>query len=59
MREDITKRLQAILSKWMKAQHAAQNAAQHAAPPKGAAIEFESATPDEVFDFLDKELGSL
>jgi NADPH:quinone reductase-like Zn-dependent oxidoreductase/malonyl CoA-acyl carrier protein transacylase/acyl carrier protein len=50
-RADITKRLQNILSKWMRAQRAPT--------AKGTAIEFQSATADEVFDFLDKELGSL
>ena len=28
-------------------------------PGAGTAIAFDSATPGEVFDFLDKELGSL
>jgi acyl carrier protein len=50
MCEDITRRLQFIMSKWMKAQREEK--------PRGSAIEFQSATPDEVFDFLDKELGS-
>jgi hypothetical protein len=50
IRADITQRLQTILSKWMKTQNAPK--------PQNAAIEFESASPDEVFDFLDKELGS-
>ena len=50
MRDDITRRLQAILSRWMKSDHAVT-------PAKTTAIEFQSATPDEVFDFLDKELG--
>jgi hypothetical protein len=51
MREDITRRLQTLLSKWIKAQSAAK--------PRSAAIELRSATPDEVFDFLDKELRPL
>jgi hypothetical protein len=50
MREDITRRLQAILSKWIETQSAPE--------PENAAIKFQSATPDEVFEFLDKELGS-
>ena len=51
MREDITRRLRAMLSKWI--------AVPNAPKPVDAAIEFQSATPDEVFDFLDKELRSL
>jgi hypothetical protein len=51
IREDITRRLQTILSKWMKAQSAAKT--------RNAAVELRSATPDEIFDFLDKELGSV
>jgi candicidin polyketide synthase FscB len=50
-RDDITRRLQTMLSKWLKAQGTAK--------PKEPAVELRSATPDEVFDFLDKELGSL
>jgi candicidin polyketide synthase FscE len=50
IRDDITRRLQAILSRWMKSQHTDT--------PANTAIEFQSATPDEMFDFLDKELGS-
>jgi len=51
LREDITRRLQTILSKWLKAQGAAK--------PGSAAVELRAATPDEIFDFLDKELGSV
>jgi hypothetical protein len=51
IREDITGRLQTLLSKWMKAQSAAR--------PRNAAVELRSATSDELFDFLDKELGSV
>jgi acyl transferase domain-containing protein/NADPH:quinone reductase-like Zn-dependent oxidoreductase/NADP-dependent 3-hydroxy acid dehydrogenase YdfG/acyl carrier protein len=47
-RDDITRRLQAILSRWMST---------HTAKPEDSVMEFQSATPDEVFDFLDKELG--
>jgi hypothetical protein len=50
MRETITRRLRTLLSKWIDTQDAAE--------PEGTNIEFESATADEVFDFLDKELGS-
>jgi acyl carrier protein len=50
-REDITRRLQTILSKWLKAQSAAK--------PPDPGVELRSATPDEVFDFLDKELGPV
>jgi len=49
IREDITRRLQGILSRWIEIKSAAES--------EKAAIEFQSATPDEVFDFLDKELG--
>ncbi|HEV3288548.1 MAG TPA: SDR family NAD(P)-dependent oxidoreductase [Streptosporangiaceae bacterium] len=49
-RDDITRRLQAILSRWMKSRHTDA--------PADTAIEFQSATLDEVFDFLNKELGS-
>jgi acyl transferase domain-containing protein/NADP-dependent 3-hydroxy acid dehydrogenase YdfG len=48
MRADVTRRLQGILSNWIGTQGEAE--------PDGE-IEFESATPDEVFDFLDNELG--
>jgi acyl carrier protein len=49
-RGDITRRLQAILSRWLTTDPAASS--------ETPAAEFELATPDEVFDFLDKELGS-
>jgi hypothetical protein len=47
MHEDVTRRLRGMLSKWIRAQGAAE--------PENA-IEFQSATPDEVFDFIDNEL---
>jgi hypothetical protein len=50
MRENITRRLRTMLSQWIETQNVME--------PESAAIEFQSATPDEVFDFLDKELGS-
>ncbi|WP_438485492.1 type I polyketide synthase [Streptomyces sp. S186] len=49
IREDVTKRLRGILSHWTEIQDAAE--------PEGSDIEFHSATPNEVFNFLDKELG--
>ncbi|AGL16003.1 modular polyketide synthase [Actinoplanes sp. N902-109] len=47
--ESITKRLQSILSRWLEQQGAAD--------VESDDIELESATPDQLFDFLDKELG--
>ena len=49
LRENITRRLQAMLSKWVEAQPAAE--------PESTAIEFGSATAEDVFKFLDEELG--
>jgi len=49
MRESITRRLQVILSNWVETQAVTE--------PENAAIEFQSATADEVFKFLDEELG--
>jgi acyl transferase domain-containing protein/NADPH:quinone reductase-like Zn-dependent oxidoreductase/acyl carrier protein len=46
----VTKRLRAILSGWIEEKGSV-------AEPESVDIEFRSATPDEVFDFLDKELG--
>jgi acyl carrier protein len=51
IREDITGRLQTLLSKWLEAQGAAET--------EDAGIEFDSATPGEVFDFLDEEFRAL
>jgi acyl carrier protein len=51
LREGITRRLQGMLSKWMEIEGAGE--------PGNDGIEFQSATPGEVFEFLDKELGSL
>jgi acyl carrier protein len=50
VRDDITRRLRTILSAWIDSQNASGSA--------NPAIEFQSATPDEVFEFLDKEFGS-
>jgi acyl carrier protein len=49
-REDITRRLQTILSKWLEAQGTTES--------DDSDIGFDSATPDEVFGFLDEEFGS-
>nr|WP_062342610.1 type I polyketide synthase [Herbidospora sakaeratensis] len=46
-RDDVTKLLRGMLSNWLDAHRADQP----------ADIEFRSATPDEVFSFLDQELG--
>jgi hypothetical protein len=53
MRDEITNALRGMLSNWMEAQLASDSA--DAAEESG--IAFDSATPDQVFDFLDKELG--
>ncbi|WP_442906959.1 type I polyketide synthase [Kitasatospora sp. NBC_01246] len=47
--ERITRRLQSILSKWIEKQGEAESGS--------GEVELESATPDQVFEFLDKELG--
>jgi len=49
LRADITARLRTVLSKWV--------GGQDAPPDSTAARQLESATADEVFDFIDKELG--
>ncbi len=49
MRDDVTKLLRGMLSNWMET-HSAEK-------PASTDIEFQSATPDEVFSFLDQELG--
>jgi acyl carrier protein len=51
VRDDITRRLQTMLSKWIEAQGETG--------PDDEDIKFGLATPDEVFDFLDKEHGTL
>ncbi len=48
MRTDITRRLQVMLSNWIEAQGEVQ---------ADSEIELDSATPDELFNFLDNELG--
>jgi acyl carrier protein len=48
VRANVTARLQAVLSKWTHAQHAPQ--------VDDVASRLESATADEVLDFIDKEL---
>jgi hypothetical protein len=51
-RRDVTRRLQGILSRWLEAQE------DGSAPEEESGTEFgSSATRDEVFDFLDNELG--
>ncbi|MFH9419142.1 type I polyketide synthase [Streptomyces sp. NPDC017529] len=47
--ESITRRLQKILSQWIEKQGGAESESEE--------VELQSATPDEVFEFLDKELG--
>jgi hypothetical protein len=49
VREDITRRLQTILSKWLEAQGTTES--------DDSDTGFESATPDEIFGFLDEEFG--
>jgi polyketide synthase 12 len=53
IRDDVTKALRGILSNWMEAQHNGDSDG----ADEGAPIAFDSATPDQVFDFLDKEIG--
>jgi acyl carrier protein len=53
IRDDITKALRGMLSNWIEAQPESESA--DLAEESG--IAFDSATPDQVFDFLDKELG--
>ncbi|GAA1985066.1 hypothetical protein GCM10009838_54020 [Catenulispora subtropica] len=48
--QDVTRRLQGILSRWIGARDAAPE-------DEESGIDFESATSSEVFDFLDNELG--
>ncbi|WP_205623081.1 type I polyketide synthase [Sciscionella marina] len=48
VREDVTRRLRGILANL-----------EESSEVSGSEIEFDSATPDEVFSFLDNELGSL
>ena len=47
--KEITGHLRGMLSRWIEAQDAAE--------PEGDGVAFEDATHDEVFDFLDNELG--
>ncbi|WP_345600076.1 SDR family NAD(P)-dependent oxidoreductase, partial [Thermocatellispora tengchongensis] len=49
MRDDVTRLLRGLLSNWIDT-HGAEE-------PVSTDIEFQSATPDEVFSFLDQELG--
>ncbi|MBC3839581.1 KR domain-containing protein [Streptacidiphilus sp. 4-A2] len=49
LRDDVTRLLRGMLSNWIGTQRADE--------PASTDIEFQSATPDEVFSFLDQELG--
>jgi hypothetical protein len=49
MRDDVTKLLRGMLSNWIETHHAEKTVSTD--------IEFQSATPDQVFSFLDQELG--
>jgi acyl carrier protein len=49
MRDDVTKLLRGLLSNWIEMHRADR--------PDNSGIQFQSATPDEVFSFLDQELG--
>ena len=53
---EVTRRIQALLSRWIDGQGAEPDAA----AGNGAAgpVDLGQATPDEVFEFLDRELGS-
>ncbi len=50
MHENITRRLQSILSKWIEKQGGGTES-------EDDKVELQSATPDQVFEFLDKEFG--
>ena len=49
--DDVTRLLRGLLSNWLETTHTAELRA-----PASTEIEFQSATPDEVFSFLDQEL---
>jgi hypothetical protein len=49
MRDDVTKLLRGMLSNWIETHSSGE--------PASGDIEFQSATPDEVFSFLDQEIG--
>jgi acyl carrier protein len=51
IRDDVTTILRAMLSNWIEAQEETRP------DGDGTSVAFDSATPDEVFSFLDKELG--
>ncbi len=48
-RNEVTVQLRGMLSRWIESQDTAE--------PEGDGMVFDDATPDEVFDFLDNELG--
>jgi hypothetical protein len=52
-RDEITSTLRGMLSRWLEL----QKPADPTASPESSEIQFQDATPDEVFEFLDKELG--
>ncbi len=54
IRDDITRTLRRILSNWIEAQHVGEPAVSK----EESGIAFGAATPDQVFAFLDKELGA-
>jgi acyl transferase domain-containing protein len=54
VRENVTQRLQSILSRWVEKQGGSEFGS---GSESEKTIELESATPDQVFEFLDKELG--
>ncbi|WP_272933128.1 type I polyketide synthase [Actinacidiphila reveromycinica] len=51
-RADVTRRMRAILSRWIDGKGAPQTGDEE------APVDLDQATPTEVFDFLDRELGS-
>ncbi|MBO2456942.1 type I polyketide synthase [Actinomadura violacea] len=50
LRDDVTRRLRGVLSNWLETQGEARS--------EDSDVELQSATPDEVFGFLDRELGA-
>jgi hypothetical protein len=52
---EVTRRIQALLSRWIDGQGAEPDAA---AGDGAGPVDLGQATPDEVFEFLDRELGS-
>jgi acyl transferase domain-containing protein len=50
VRENVTRRLQGILSRWIEKQGGSEFGSEET-------VELESATPDQLFEFLDREFG--